>query len=47
MSSHNVLERGAGPSGYTKVSRPVHDYLGPNTNKLWLHTHTHNLKPEK
>ena len=20
---------------------PPHDYLGPNTKKLWLHTHTH------
>ena len=21
----------------------LHDYLGPNTKKLWLHTHTHTL----
>ena len=30
------------PSGYTKESRVLHDYLGPkiNTQKQWLHTHT-------
>ena len=22
----------------------LHDYLGPNTKKLWLHTHTHQVK---
>ena len=32
MSCHNVLERGAGPSGYTKVSRP-----------MATHTHTHKV----
>ena len=29
-----------GPSGHTKVSCPLHDHLGPNTKKQWLHTHT-------
>ena len=26
----------------------LHDYLGPNTKKLWLHTHTHiTLEPAR
>ncbi len=27
----------------------VHDYLGPNTRKLWLHTKTHDgvFRPER
>ena len=36
MSSHNVLERGAGPGVNVKVSRHTPGVLGSNSKNLWL-----------